>query len=216
MKQKHLTENQIASFIDNKLDASERLSIIEHIVQCDKCYDELLETYTILKNKNEESELQLDKRIRKEALSLGLKTSGGPGSLNFNFRKNRIKFSFGLILTAIVIVVIFNLNRNENRKQFRDSRANLVLNVITPQESASIDESMLLFEWEKLENVLTYRIKVYNELGNVLVDTSIERNSINLTGKINISKSSKYFWDVGAVYNNGQVITSRLNAFTIK
>lgn len=212
----HLTENQIASFIDNRLEANEKSIIIEHIVQCDSCYNQLLETYFIVNDKTDKSKLKLDERIKKEALSFGLQYASTADSIKINFRKKRARLSFAVIFTAVILFVLFTLNRKEDEIQFRDSSGKTTLDLITPPEYAPINNKKLFFEWEKINYVLTYRIKVYDELGRVMVDTSVENNSIDLTGKLNISKSAKYFWDVNAIFSDGQVINSKLNAFTVK
>src|SRR3972149_7170634 len=132
----HLTENQIASFIDNRLETNEKLIIIEHIVQCDSCYDQLLETYYIVNDKTEKSKLKLDERIKKEALSFGLQCASAADSIKINIGKKRVTLSFAVIFTAVILFVLFTLNRKEDEIQFRDSNGKTTLDLITPPEYA--------------------------------------------------------------------------------
>lgn len=211
----HLTTDQIASFLDNKLSEKEKLTIVEHLLDCQECYHEMLDIYFILNDKSTTGNLKLNHNIKETAFSFGNYDNQWKNRENI-LSKHKFIISFATVLLAVSIIVIFSIIPMEEKNQFREYDTGTYLKIITPVEEAVLNKENIFLEWDNLDNTFLYRVVIYNEIGKVLLDTSINRNSIDLTGKLNFEDSRKYFWDVKAIYTNGQVITSKLNAFSIK
>lgn len=207
---------EIASFIDNTLTKEEKNNFINHIVECEKCYNDILETFLLIGKEPDIEFLELDEKIKKQALSFGNNQSIPGAKPKLKSGKNKISISFAMALVIIVILVVTNIKVDKREKLFRADKIPLTMEIVSPDEGSQIEKENIFFKWVKLDSVLSYRIRIYNESGNVLFDTSLSINSIDLSSKINAQDNGKYFWDVQANFFNGNIITSRLNAFTIK
>jgi len=211
----HLTTNKISSFLDNKLSTREKQNVIEHLLECDRCYHDVLDLYFLLNDKPTSNVLELNSQIKETALSFGVRKEGLRPKKNF-FGKPAFIFSFASVLLAVTALVIFIIIPGKEVKQFREYDDGNYLRITSPQEEAVLDRKKIFFEWSNMINALSYRFIIYNETGDVLLDTTINNNSLNLTSKLRFESNTKYFWDVKAVYSNGQTITSKLNVFTIE
>jgi len=211
----HLTTDQISSFLDNKLSMQEKQNVIEHLLECDQCYHDLLDVYSLLNVKPRYGLLELNSQIKETALSFGVRKERLRTGKNI-FGKPSFIFSFASVLLAVTALIIFIILPGKEVKQFREYDGGNYLRITSPQEEAVLDRKKIFFEWSNIIKAISYRFIIYNETGDVLLDTTINNNSLDLTGKFRFESSTKYFWDVKAVYSNGQTITSKLNVFTIE
>jgi len=213
---KHLSEIQIAAFVDNKLTKDERNNLIKHILECEKCYNDILETFLLLGKKPDIGFSELDDKIKKKALSFGANNGDSINKSKSAFGNYKISISFALALIIVFTVVILNVDTSKKEKQFRDNNTSKYVNIISPNEGDIIENENVSFSWDKIDSALLYRVRIYEESGNVLFDTSINKNNIKVPIKIKVKENEKYFWDVQANFSNGNVITSKLNVFTTK
>lgn len=189
----HLTESDIAAWLDRALPEPERRNVDAHLTSCDEC-------------RNEVSASQ-------EAVSKAPRMT----------RPSRIPVRWvGLAAAAAVMVIaVSTLGRTTNDGTAeRDSGAAVtgvqrVVAIVNPADGATLGSDRRL-AWRGEGSGATYRITIGDDSGQPIHSATLPDTSFVIPQSIQLSAGRKYFWYVDAITSEGTTATSGLNSFTIE
>ena len=187
----HLTESQIAGYLDGGLSSIERTGVEQHLDQCDACRAELAEV---------------------EALSRPA-TSGGTSR-----RRRTVWVIGGALAAGLAAIVLVRMpppsgpaNQVE-RPSLSPGEALPRLRIVTPLEGDVTTTGQLRLTWRPLP-AGTYHVALLAEDGAPLWTVDTADTSVTLPPAIRLEAGRTYFWRVDAVHD-GVAATSGVIPFT--
>ncbi len=213
----HLTELEIASFIEKKSNGKQRKKVLNHLNNCQKCYDEFAECFDIFNNPEYNRYHSNSANFIKKAENL----VGNVHHAKNHFKKKR-KFGtkyFALAFTIAafgISILLFQTKIDNTNIKYRSANSLITLRLFTPEDLAVTNSKQLNFRWSSIRETNYYILKISDEVGNTVLEKSTKNIHIKLTGKTKLVIGKKYLWQVQSILNNGEKIASKLYAFTYK
>jgi hypothetical protein len=189
----HLSEIDIAAYIDGVLSAEERARADRHLSMCDECRLE-----TVTSGDAVASAPPIKPRSRSASLWLGVAAAAG-----------------------LVVVAASTLTRNAaDREIVRADSASLPMNrptvaVVTPADGASLAREGRLV-WRSFGADATYRLTIADESAQPLYSATIQDTSAVLPSSVRSTPGKKFFWYVDAIGSDGLTASSGLKSFTVE
>jgi len=213
----HLTELEIAAFIDKKSNKKQREKVLEHLQICSRCYTEFIESYNIVNGDVRQDLLAVTSDHLKVAENLVRKTAL-KNKLNNRKRNSKIrKFSFAiLVLSFIISTLVFKTKLNNTKVEYRSKVSTQQLTLYNPADLSVIDSQHLNFNWSSIRGTNYYIFKIYDTIGDIVFEKPVKSIYIKLTNKLNLARGKKYLWQVIALSNSGKKVGSQLYVFTFK
>jgi len=214
----HLTELEIATFIEKKSSKKQREKVLNHLSSCTKCYDEFAEVYEIINNSaQQDSSLSFrENYIRKAENFVG---NVPQAKSHFAYGKKsqvkRLALAFTIAAFAISII-LFQTKAGSKSVKYRSANNVTTLHLLTPEDLSVTNSNQLNFSWSSIRGTKYYILKIYDTIGNTVFEKSITNIHIQLTKETKLLAGKKYLWQVSALLNNGKKIGSKLYAFTFK
>ena len=207
----HLTEIEIATFIEKKSNRKQRENILKHLSSCTKCYDEFAEVYEIINNTTQQSSLSLNENYIKKAEKL---VGNAPQTKkHFTYGNKRVALAFTIAAFAISII-LFQTKLGDKSVKYRSANNAVTLRLLTPKDLFVTNSNQLNFRWSSIRKTKYYVFKLYDAIGNTVWKKSIKNIHIDLTKNVKLIAGKKYLWQVSAFLDNGKKINSKLYAFT--
>lgn len=230
----HLSEDLLIAYFDNSLSPQQRAKIEEHLDSCDLCLSQLAflqEVESEITGANlppVESEL-----LTKTKALVPPARKGKTRWLHlFQIARAKIDLFFSdfprLKLVGAVFVVIFlggtlisfyhyqqkpkGTNISVTR-QMVESQQRLLQGLLPPPE-AKVKNFPIVFSWNRPAEVRFFRFLLYNDIGDVIFESSLSENSIEISNRISLEADKKYFWKVEAFLGENDKLVSALNLFT--
>lgn len=181
----HLSESELAGYLDQDLSPAERLRVEEHLDVCFECREEAIETARLLGGDWE----------RMEAPAKG----SGSGS-----RWRRPAVLVGLASAAAVAALLLvdpgemPTRMGTPASERFDSEGVEEIRVHTPQDDARVRREELLFAWGD-RNTSSYRISITAEDGGLIWTAPVVDTVIAPPTSLNLVPGARYFWFVDAI-----------------
>ncbi len=230
----HLSEELLIAYFENTLSSRQRARVEKHLDHCDLCLSQL----TFLQEAESESVEANLPPVESELLAKAkaLVPPGRKGKIRwidlFQIARSRIDFFFSyfprLKVAGAVIVVIFlvgslfsfyhyrqdpkakniSITRNAVESQQR------LLQGLRPLPEASVKNYPIVFSWNRPGNARFFKFLLYNDIGDVIFESTLTENSIEISSRISLEDDKKYFWKVEAFLGENDKLVSALNFFT--
>lgn len=179
----HLTDSEIAGFIDRGLNGSERGRVESHLAACAECRTAATEVSRMW-----------------HALA--------PGAFNPDSRKRRphLKSAFtlaGVLAASIAVVVLvradsFETNEPAVRSGTSAADVRRVIEVLAPGEATPVTPADLSFIWRATGADL-YRLSIFDERGEVVHTVATADTLVSLPEEIELEPEQLYLWRVDAM-----------------
>lgn len=240
-----LDEVSLSAFAEGKISGSEAEKVLKHLLICDQCLNKLLNLEYVLKSPPiDEIKIPDDimKKVQamqpdKDMLPIFVEPSEVSESeeshpfVSKSWRDilkqfipvpnlptwGKISLAFGI--AVLLLMLLYRPLAENNQNIFKSERAGRLINKIElSSPKAEIPTLFPEFVWEETENVKDYIIKVWSdELGKVIWCDSTRDNRIcyPTTAPVKLKPNRSYSWQIEAILNNGERLTSVTHNFII-
>ena len=185
MQTDHLTDSEIAGFLDRDLSAEERSSVESHLDSCASCRSAILEVSRMAESYQAASDPNRAVPVsprRRRGVRVGLVAAAAAG---------------------LAIVWLGNVRNNPETPPTRsvttiaaDRRP--VVEVVSPPENALAHRSGLTFVWRSAGTTV-YRFALLDETGQTVMDKDVSDTVLVLPPETRLAPGHLYFWRVDAI-----------------
>lgn len=179
----HLTDEQVAGYLDRSLCAQERDEVEGHLAACDECRTEVRATAQVVRN-----------HARR----------------NLWFGGSAVLAAAAAV--ALLVANPFAQD-NLGDTTLRGPEAPLdvgdrLVSVISPEDGASVRQDGLTFVWRPVEADARYRFTLTNVLGEVFWSMDTADTTLRLPAEVTLDSGRSYVWYVDVLLLDGRSITT--------
>lgn len=189
----HITSEELAAYLDGRLDSSSATRLEHHMADCAECRTELVDARALLATAP-----ATDKSMRPRRRMLG---------------------RVGLAAAALLLFAAVPLMRRVTAPDraapvLRDARASQTrIDVISPGNE-SVNPTAVFFIWRPVEGATTYRLTVTDSSGTPLFTRSTTDTTTTAPSEVSIVRGHSYLWYVDALRNDGLTSSSGIRSFS--
>jgi hypothetical protein len=189
----HLTDEQLAAFLDNRVSIGEHTAALTHMAVCADCRREVVAARHVLAPRRTVSRLGIAGMTAAAAMAAAL--------------------AFVMVNRGSRQDVAEPPVRAAEHAMQPDRLA--ALSVVAPADRSTID-SVTAFRWRAVERETTYRVTVQDEIGSVAWTAAVSDTFAVLPRGVTLVKGRQYFWTVDAQLLDGSTASSGVHRFTIR
>jgi hypothetical protein len=192
----HLSETELAAFLDGGLTPPERHRVAAHIDLCETCRRELVDVGRAIEHR-------------------GARTREAPVSPS---RRWWIPAAAAAGIAAILLVPRVATRPpatvGETRaSRVADSEGQRRIDAISPADDVAIPAAQIVFMWHAV-GADVYRVFLLSESGGPIWETETTDTSATLPATVSLTAGGAYFWRVDAV-TNGIIATTRAHRLQV-
>ena len=189
----HLTDEDLAAYLDRNLDATSLARFDTHMARCAECRADFVEARSLLEST--------------DALSVSSRLVLG--------RRAVIWLAAAGILTIAFLPLLRREGRlGEGSKAVRaPSSAPLRIEIVAPPER-QVASSAVVFTWRSVEGASTYRVTVADSAGSALFNTVTSDTSVTPPAGVEIRRGGTYLWYVDGLTSDGRTVGSGIHSFS--
>lgn len=186
----HLTNGEIAAYLDHKLSAADQARVEGHLAECEPCRAEVLEVAGLLES--------LPRRTRWYV--------AGPAA--------------AAVAAAVVLFLMFRPGEISGPRppvmrgdQAPAGEATASIEVVTPAAGQTISPESLVFTWRAAGTDAHYRLTLTDEDGDIVWSTALSDTSYVLPPELVLQRGRVYFWYADALLPDGRSVTTGVREF---
>jgi hypothetical protein len=195
----HLTDSELAGYLDDDLSPEERRRVVQHLDACDVCRAEAVETSRVLA---EDVDLEVPAPAARDAR-----------------RRWRVRGVAGLATAAALAAILLVRPGGIPPGQEAVDRERFVtegvdrLTAYAPPDAAAVRRDDLLFAWED-RGTGSYRITVTAEDGRLVWSQALADTTVVPPPTLDLGPGERFFWYVDAI-SAGVVARSGAHSFVV-
>jgi len=207
----HLTEYDIASYLDRKGEPAERLRVEQHLSDCSACATAFASAIRILQAVEKTEPPELPDSVFRKAVGIlsGRKTRFFP-MVRISLP---VRYAFAALLVATVSWWISSSGRQDPPSRFRSTSPIPTVELRSPADNGVLSSLPVQFRWEPVPNTLRYRLILFDEEGRRLWQGESVEHHLDAPPTVVFEGGKMYLWTIEAVLSNGLTITSNLSSF---
>lgn len=204
---KHLTNIEITACLDGRLSKNQKNEIKQHLDDCAACREKIKELESFSRDLTNTEVPQISEQHWQQALNMV------PDSNNSKKIWSWVAAASILFLSALFWWPPFSNVPSEN--QLRSTNFLYEVDIYQPMEKTVLNKGGV-FEWEKFEYAIIYRLSVYNSTGDLTWEVETTNNTVNSANiDLNtLSAGQTYYWQVEVIDGDGNIKKSPLTGFT--
>jgi len=220
----HLSEADIACYVDGTVDGSNRTRIQHHLATCSECARavgdvvRLTRDLHVIARDNSESAAQSgvvspdpEIQARVEFLVPDTRRKRSPDRLSTR-GKNYWASRVGIPMALVALFWIFRSTGSDSVSRFRSADTPSPVHLIVPSDGAVLGKNDWRFELDPIQGALAYRFTVSTLAGDLTYRS--ERTSPVISVPDSIPRTpGRYAWTVDVVLKNGRVVSSEMGTF---
>jgi predicted anti-sigma-YlaC factor YlaD len=188
----HLTSEELAAYLDSRLEATPRARIERHLADCAECRTELVEARSLLDSANIRSARSRSVRAPHPAAWLA---------------------AAGIVAIAFLPLVRQVVRSRDVSSSERATRpAQAAIEVVSPPNQR-VDVAAAVFAWRPVAGASTYRLTVTDSSGTPLL-TVVTSDTVHIGSDIALHRGGSYLWYVDGLTSDGRAITSGIQSFS--
>lgn len=175
---KHLSVEEIATYVDGTATRKVRARVERHASDCLECGDEIL------------------------AASRDTRSAPGPSRLRIP-----VWISAGAVAAATGAFLLFGVGAFGDRDpapRLRDGFDGVRVRVLQPADGASVATPAPVFVWRPVADEAFYTFSITNDVGDVLWQGETTDTTQSLAGHLTLRGGERYFWRVEALLPDGR------------
>jgi hypothetical protein len=186
----HLTDDEMAGYVDRSLAAGERERVEGHLADCSECRAEMRVAANLIR-------AQKQRKL-------------------WYWGSSTVAAAAAVIL---LVVGPFSRTASEE-PTLRAPGATLdagirAISAVTPQSGATVDRDDLTFVWESVGADVNYRFTLTNVLGEEIWQADVGDTSVVLSAEITLVPGEVYVWLVDALLLDGRSVTTGSQSFQL-
>jgi len=188
----HLTSEELAAYLDRRVDAASQARIDAHLAFCPACRAELVE-----------ARLLVDSASIEHARSRGARAPHPRVWLA----------AAGIIAIALLpLARIVVRSRDVSVSERAAKPAPAAIEVLSPPNLA-VDRAAVVFAWRPVVGASTYRLTVTDSSGAPLL-TVVTKDTVHAARAIDLHRGGSYLWYVDGLTSDGRAVTSGIQSFS--
>lgn len=192
----HLSERELAAFLDGGLTPPERHRVVAHIDLCVACRGELVDVGRAIKPR-------------------GVRTRGATVSL---WRRSWIPAAAAAGIAAILLATRLTthpppMDGRTRAPRIAESEGERLIDPISPANDSTVPAARIVFMWHAVP-VDVYRFSLLSKSGDPIWEKETTDTSTTLPATVSLTSGRAYFWRVDAV-TNGIVATTRVQRLQV-
>jgi len=210
----HLTERDIALYVEQTLPEHERERVESHLSDCPACVEQVAALTRLPLIMADTTAPHLDAATRRRAEHLGSKSRTSLLDLLFLSSVARpFRFAVvGFLLVGIGITYLM-VGRTPEPERFRSPEVVQPFVKLSPGDGAFV-ESTTIFRWTAVQHSAAYQLTLFEEGGRQLWSATISDTMASIPPSVALQPGKKYFWRVEALFPDDTKLASPLNVFT--
>lgn len=208
----HLSEYDIACYLDQTLTPNERARIDAHLASCGACSEALAEAFVMMEALEATSDVPsvpaaIQQRVGKLAgpLHAERKWSTPLG----------MRLALGSLVALVIVLGWWQPWAGTPEVEFRSEASASAFSAIAPADGTAIDEVPIQFIWFDVPGVRGYQIHVYTEEGEQRWEHQTTESHLDWTPEDGLLEpGNRYFWRVQAIQADGAMMSTELYLFT--
>jgi len=186
----HLTDHQMAGYLDRSLSAGEIEQVEGHLADCSECREEIRAATGLIRSRKKREMWYWGSSVVAAAAAVILFIAG-PFSRS-DTEEPTLRGPGGAFDAGIPAI-----------------------SAIAPQSGASVDRDGLTFVWRSLGADVNYRFTLTNLLGEEIWQTDVSDTSVVLSSEITLASGEVYVWLVDALLLDGRSVTTGSQSFEL-
>ena len=207
----HLTEYDIASYLERKGVPEQRLRMEQHLADCAACAADLAAAVRVVNSVEKTDPPELPDPIFRKALRA--RAQKKPWSLNFFHSSPPFRYALAGILVASVGWWAVTSTRQEQPSRFRSSSPSPMVELVHPPDEAVITALPVRFQWQPSSNALQYRLTLFDDEGTRIWQGESAGSHLTTHATVAFEGGKIYLWTIEAILSNGLTLTSNLSSF---
>lgn len=187
-EQDHLSEKQLAAYVNRRLLTEEREAAIEHLAECAECRDEALATARVLR---------AERARRAKYMGVSVATAAALGLVLLVLVPRSPSESTGPVLREGAPAVVPGAS----------------IGVHSPQNTAQVGQ--IEFSWQHLGAEVRYRFSLTRSDGGDVWSGATADTSLTLPPDVMLAEGTTYFWWVDALLLDGRSVTTDVQRLRI-
>jgi hypothetical protein len=209
----HLTESDIALFVEGISAENDRRRIEHHLAQCASCVEQVA---ALVKLRDvPEVPLRLDEATVQRAERFGKRSS----LLSFLLTDHGapfVRYAFvSMLIVAGIAIPYFLFFSGDDSRQFRSPDVASPVPMMSPADGAGVSVADLVFRWSSVAGSLTYRFTLSELSGKELWSTTLRDTSVVLPPFIAIHAGNRYLWRVEVVFRDNTRYRSSIHVVEV-
>jgi predicted anti-sigma-YlaC factor YlaD len=189
----HIGSEELAGYLDNRLDAAWSARVEAHLASCADCRAELVHARALLDSAPAET----------------IEPSVG--------RARRVRpwlAAAGILAIASLPLLDRALRPRDESPRFRAaSSAASRIEIVSP-DSRSLNASAITFAWRAVEGASTYHLTLTDSAGTPLFSLVTADTSVQPPAGAELHGGSSYLWYVDGLTREGRTLTSGVHSFS--
>lgn len=189
----HVGSEELAAYIDGRLDLSSAARVEAHLAECAGCRDDLVQARSLLDS---------------PAATL-------PQSRAGRARWNRAWLAAAGILAIASLPLLQRASRTRgDTPRYRAAPTfRSHIDVIGP-DARPVDVSAIVFVWRAVDGASTYRLTVTDSSGSSVFSVTTGDTAVRPPSGAKIKRGSSYLWYVDGITSEGRTMTSGIRSFS--
>lgn len=214
----HLTQNEILLYLENKTSRDEHEKVEVHLSNCKDCVSALSDTYKLLHDIDDIEDVPLKSETLEKAKKIVRHRE-----YSFERKKGRIKLVFGTAVLTIVFIsaIVFYMGNeeviNDPEAKYRNktgfNKRTVDQQVYFPPDNFIITSESFSLKWMKSANAVEYRLNIFDDRGEKLLDVSTSDSAIIPGDFIKMIPGKEYLWNLETILPDGRKLKSSVFSF---
>lgn len=189
----HLTDEELAAYLDRTLDARLLARFDAHMAECADCRADLVEVRSLLEARN--------------ALSVPSQIARGRRAVTW-------LAAAGILTIAFLPLLRRGAPSGDELPAVRaPSSAPSRIEIVAPP-NGQVPPFGVVFTWRSVEGASTYRLTVTDSAGASLFNTVTPDTSVTAPASIEIRRGGSYLWYVDGLTSDGRTVSSGIHSFS--
>lgn len=211
----HLPQIEILLYLERKTSPEKRSEIEKHLADCRECSSALAEIYLLSGKTEEQGAPKLNREYAEQAKSLVKSRSNGKIKSRGISDHPAMVFIISVLFVASVIV-LFYYSAGRHNTRIMEYRGNTSTNNdmgLVPKDGSVVSPELLNFGWNKIQNALEYKMRIFDLQGNIVFTKALTDTNISPSVKSEFIPGKIYLWNVTVYLPDGRSLKSGLQSF---
>ncbi|MEK9136395.1 MAG: hypothetical protein AAB393_04680 [Bacteroidota bacterium] len=210
----HLTENEIALYIEDRLSPDAREKVEGHLADCSLCVEQVAALARLDEMLAGTADPALDTNVVRKAEEIVGEPFRQPTAKMTSFW-SPVRYAIAAVLVVSVGIAYYFTTTPIETERFRSDAHVPSSFILSPEDGATIPQEGLRFSWTAIPSAITYRLTLHELDGEVVWTIATKETSLTVAPTVALQTGNKYLWRVEALFPDDTRFRSQLNAITV-
>jgi|SRR5690348_603429 len=191
----HLTSDELAGYLDRRLDAPSLARLEAHMAECAECRAEVVDVSALLESARGVAAPARTVRVTRRTALTWLAAAG-------------------VVAIACLPLLQRAVRSVDDSSRVRAAKATPArIEIVGPREGL-VSALAVVFTWRPVEGTSTYRLTLTDSSGTALFNAVTSDTSVAPPADVAIRRGSSYLWYVDGLTSDGRTLSSGVHSFS--